>query len=338
MTRGRIRACIVIIAAACFGCVVSSSPPPPPIIVTAPLTACTSDATGKVFADSVRFVQNGYNAGPPFGAPPADTATTLPQNIHDDFAGAFAIAPPLFQTALCNLDGVYVDRNPFSGSWGFRDPTSHKRYIGLGAALWPTSGAPAISYNVYETARIQFILKSQLPAFGAAQLDNSSNMTVLAALAHEYGHIFYHDVANFCSGQFFTSWNLSTPIPPWRRFGEIDVSGNDHVPDPNSDNVSIADIVAAAGHDAKIPGLLAAIYSQKGRWASTLAAFSPDEDFVETFEFFVLTHNRSSTTHILTSLPLFVGSSTTPVGDIPQSAGGKLLFKAKKACFDNSLH
>jgi hypothetical protein len=50
---------------------------------------------------------------------------------------------------------------------------------------------------------------------------------------------------------------------------------------------------------AQLPGLLGSgsygsarenlhrIYSS-GRWASTLAAFSPDEDFVETFELFVL--------------------------------------------------
>jgi hypothetical protein len=84
---------------------------------------------------------------------------------------------------------------------------------------------------------------------------------VLAVLAHEYGHVYWFDnfvqppgssqISNtFCNGSFYPD--------------QIDIGGYP--------------AVAAA---------LRRIHLAR-QWASTLAAFSPDEDFVEAFELSVL--------------------------------------------------
>jgi len=111
-------------------------------------------------------------------------------------------------------------------------------------------------------------------------------MSVLAVLAHEFGHVYWFDAfvtpaggsfanSSFCGGIFY----------PGGNWGKIQVGV------PNSGGhrfVFFGDTLSYPG--SYVPGLpntLHSIYSG-GNWASALAAFSPDEDFVETFELRVL--------------------------------------------------
>jgi hypothetical protein len=110
-------------------------------------------------------------------------------------------------------------------------------------------------------------------------------MSVLAVLAHEFGHVYWFDsfvpnaggsfANNFCGGIFYPSAN-------WQR----NAVG---VPFSNGNRfVFFGDTPSYSGsHVPRLPGTLHSIYSS-GNWASALAAFSPVEDFVETFELSVL--------------------------------------------------
>jgi hypothetical protein len=112
-------------------------------------------------------------------------------------------------------------------------------------------------------------------------------MSVLAVLAHEFGHVYWFDsfvptpggsFANtFCGGIFYRDGNwkgspvsFPPPLPSADRFvffGDTSPYSGSRVPG--------------------LPGTLHSIYGG-GNWASVLAAFSPVEDFVETFQLSVL--------------------------------------------------
>jgi acyl-CoA synthetase (AMP-forming)/AMP-acid ligase II len=90
----------------------------------------------------------------------------------------------------------------------------------------------------------------------------------------------------------------------------------------------------ATNDDGKKFALLSALYDTNGRWSSLFAAFTPTEDFVETFELSVLANARSG--HALVSLPLYyvVAGVVRSVGDIPRTSSGKhQKFKHKRNCF-----
>jgi hypothetical protein len=306
-------------------------------------------------------------------------ATPTPSAMVADLSQAFAIAPQSILKQLCGLDGIFVntnDCNPFdytadvcSGSltpkqvtedsWGYREgpwqfppstpPGHYGRYIAISAGPWSTATSHAPPYSGYEQMLLNQLLPwpsgATPPAYGAAASADTPAMAVLAALAHELGHVLWYDnfrptaggpydFDTFCDGTFFAgSWRHVDQPPLWRQFG---APQNSHVlSDPNvADNV--ADIALALVH--RNPGLAAdllhRIYMTKGRWASLFAAFSPDEDFVETFKFYVLT----KTTTPLTSLPITITAQqiakTQPPDDIPKDYTNNLkrLLSRKVTC------
>jgi hypothetical protein len=119
-------------------------------------------------------------------------------------------------------------------------------------------------------------------------------------LAHEYGHILWWDTfvqppgpdttqvtktGTFCDGKFYPSgsWQgINVDIPPgrWIDFGDVRLQ-------PGGSDVSQLPDLLRRGRYGDAAGRLYRINSDR-RWASALSAFSPDEDFVETFELFVL--------------------------------------------------
>ena len=310
-------------------------------------------------------------------------ATPTPSAMVADLSQAFAIAPQSILKQLCGLDGIFVntnDCNPFdysadvcSGSltpkqvtedsWGYREgpwqfppsapPGHYGKYIAISAGPWSTATSHAPPYSGYEQMLLNQLLPwpsgATPPAYGAAASADTPAMAVLAALAHELGHVLWYDnfrptaggpydFDTFCDGTFFAgSWRHVDQPPLWRQFG---APQNSHVlSDPNvADNV--ADIALALVH--RNPGLAAdllhRIYMTKGRWASLFAAFSPDEDFVETFKFYVLT--RATTP--LTSLPITITAQqiakTQPPDDIPKDYTNNLkrLLSRKVTCFQQA--
>src|SRR5207249_918553 len=206
-------------------------------------------------------------------------------------------------------------------SWGFREPDGDK-YIGISLGLWkndpgnpctPPRRVCAPSFQTYHTRLIRALLKrtaekSTLPPHPIPAPDsdppsvdvspNTSALSVLATLAHEYGHILWFDtfvqppgtlyVSNtdtFCAGNFYPtgSWQgLKVDIPPgrWIDFGDMRLQ-------PSGSDVSQLPDLLRRGNYTAAAARLYRIHASR-RWATALSAFSPDEDFVETFELSVL--------------------------------------------------
>jgi len=271
-------------------------------------------------------------------------------------------------------------------SWGFREipslfppssqPSQYNRYIAISAGPWYTkggsgSGVPGVNapkYSVYEQSILDQLLpwsSTTKPTYGAANPGaDIPAMAVLAALAHEFGHVLWYDTfrpspppggpydwSTFCHGTFFTnSWRHVDAPPTWRIFGMIQ---NSHHPSA----IAIQDIVIALLHqDFQSAGNLIqgnnpvqgsnlqGIYNSNGRWASMFAAFSPDEDFVETFKFYVLTKavgmDNNNNPHALNYLPIKVTGSTTQTYNIPDdySNNRKTELSRKVACIQEQFN
>jgi hypothetical protein len=219
-----------------------------------------------------------------------------------------------YDPSTCNLSDTGIADN----SWGFRN-TAKEGFIGISLGLWknnPCQGAKkvcAAPLQTYQTRRLLALLnrtaekdlrplsaeghrpRLDLPSYEVAP--DSPALSVLAALAHELGHVLwwqdfvpqtrsqYIDTATFCDGGFYPSGSWQgTPVdlPPkhWIEFGEIRLQPK------NSDVLQLARFLHSGDYSRAFESLHR-IYAD-GRWASALAAFSPDEDYVETFELFVL--------------------------------------------------
>ena len=180
-------------------------------------------------------------------------------------------------------------------------------------------------------------------------------MSVLAALAHEFGHVLWYDrfappqrgswpwnfdLQTFCQGKFFNaSWrrNDVDPPPPWRQFGDVQ---NSHV----SGDTSMIDIFVSLLRKQRPAGeFLFNIYRPGDPWASPFAAFSPDEDFIETFKFYVLTNatgtEAGGAAHALSSLPIAITGNYYHTANIPNDYAGtrKANLKIKTACIQNAF-
>ena len=336
---------------------------------------------GPKFDPSLAYNANPTPGSPTYTSPTSSTTLTAGTAMATDLGQASAIAPQFFKQQLCGLDGIFINTNDCSNftndvcsgsltpkqvtenSWGYREgpwqfppgapPGHYGRYIAISAGPWSTATSHAPPYSGYEQMLLNQLLPwpsgSTPPAYGAAASADTPAMAVLAALAHELGHVLWYDhfrpaaggpynFDTFCDGTFFAgSWRHVDQPPLWRQFG---APQNSHVlSDPNvADNV--ADMALALVH--RNPGsaaeLLHRIYMTKGRWASLFAAFSPDEDFVETFKFYVLT----KTTTPLTSLPITITAQqiakTQPPDDIPKDYTNNLkrLLNRKVTCFQQA--
>ena len=250
--------------------------------------------------------------------------------------------------------------------WGFRafdgSGNSAGEFIGTWLGLWQQGvqgHAPVLSK--FETGRLQALLnwKSSTPPTALTDLEtDTAAMTVLAVLAHEIGHVFWYDAfvvkspdgspnpggsadfGKFCGGTFYTpggagqgSWLLPPSVPDhrWVSFGE---PRNYH----KADDVDLTKLGFDLDHGkfADAGDLLHGVFAgiQNGRWASTLAAFSTDEDFVETFQLFVLRHARPPLQHLRVR---FAGRAQRYLEDIPYTFNQKPELVRKSSCFDYLL-
>jgi hypothetical protein len=277
-------------------------------------------------------------------APPIDP-TPISQLIQDDLTQAFNAAPPFFKDDLCKLDVIYIDptgctnldpttcftsegdlgrdADAISHSWGFRSysdsGTSKGRFIGTSLGLWRTNGR-APQFDEYQTKRIQALLyklstnaaTDQHPpkhhrSPGHPVLDTHIT-SILAALAHEFGHVHWYDTfvatpggpaktdtsTGFCFGTFYSnSWtsnNVTAPDGRWLSFSDIRYQQQHK--SPGMDVNDLRTLLNQGNGQNQRPFRLAGDFlgrlHESKEWASSLAAFSPDEDFVETFQLFVL--------------------------------------------------
>jgi hypothetical protein len=319
MVRSAFLICVGIIAVACFAC--APAPPGPPTQTT----AATCDT--PTFLGHVKFVPNGFP--PPSTDPntppslPPGTVTSIGMPYAQTLQNAFQLAPPRFQTTLCGLTAIYVNgpttcsklADCIGNSWGFRVwhpyPQPPETYIAISAGLWNRTCPDGSSYvyHCFETELLNAVfgwdpLNSYAPKHGPANPEaDNFDMTILAALAHEVGHVRWYQVitpnspgvvaydpntSTFCgpgSPSFFSySWNPVGPPPVWRQFAAR--SGDQHGTPPQ---ISTIDAYVKQGDLGGAAYYLDQLYQESAPWASYFAAISPDEDFVETYKFYILT-------------------------------------------------
>jgi hypothetical protein len=317
-----------VVATACFAC----APPQAPTVTPAVSPALACDPTpflNKVFVLKIPFDPTAVGAN--YSAPVANGS--VGGAIAQDLGKAYCVAPDFFKQQLLGLTGIYInptgcaqgnsnncnipDTLVTENSWGYRERPnqSHNagRYIATSAGLW-NQGNHAPSLHGYETRLLNLLLQWTGPQYATAVPDGPE-ITVLAALAHEMGHIFWYEInapmpgqnynpARFCSGNFFNGYwqNVNTP-PRWRQFGtRQDRHGRRYVQIKDIDNAitsgnfPLAGTLLATGSSSGEIG----IYPPSAPWASFFGAITPDEDFVETYKFYVL----NQATPKLTSLPV----------------------------------
>jgi hypothetical protein len=360
-----------------------------------PSVSYAQPCSANNFADAVQVLRPGYNGAMNL-IPPASSdiygslgslKNTAPYDVMwKQISDAFDLAKNRFQKKLCALAGTYID--PSSDSWGFRNPNDLHRYIGLSLSLWQNGTAPP--FSAFETHTLEKVLyftampwpssKATAPRFLTAMSNGTSvdlpSTTVLAALAHEYGHVLWADLvkihgginysydpkkycANKTDGFFAGSW--ATVIQPtfYQTFAQA-------TPDQNLNRPNIPDLMTAINNASASIGnssfpakiLIAAqkldqFYDKEyddnnnpnyraGVWASLFGALSPEEDFVESFKFYILVMGSSVK---ITNMPLYIYTdlSNSPVytpdiyADYDKQPGGgnhprkdKLLKKVKK--------
>jgi hypothetical protein len=322
---------IGFVALACFACAPPSPSGPPRSMAQ----VCNNGVINPVPFLKVPFDPT-YPENSNYDKPPeADPAPVNP-DVQSDLSAAFQAAPPFFKAQLCSLQGIFINPTGCSGydpstcnladteiaenSWGFRLRSPSKEgYIAISLGLWKNKTcqnaktACVAPLQTYETRRLLALLnvtanrdlrplaaEGRKPRLNLPTYEISSGvpaLTVLAALAHEYGHVFWwnafvepgaphvSNTASFCNGSFYPSgsWQgVPVDLPPkrWVHFGEI-------LGQPRDSDVSQLARFLQSGDYSQAFERLHLIYAN-GRWASALAAFSPDEDFVETFQLFVL--------------------------------------------------
>jgi hypothetical protein len=344
MIRSALLLCAGIIAAACVACVAAtppapmaaSAPPPPPPTAPMPMAAAVPACAfnNVTMVSPPNFDPTNANTTPNPGAP-------IPQYVQSDLTAALALAPPFFQKQLCGLDGIFIAAS--GDSWGFRNIKDGKRYLALSLNLWSSQKVPA--FSAYENIVVHRLLKGWRGPNHPLKGDSSDGaaVTVLAALAHEFGHILFYDTfvnprgtapkyGAFCGGNFFSqSWQSMPDVANvWRTYGDV-------VGTHKAGDVQIQEILNAVpppgGPDIHgAGGLLNRIYSLQGsgHWASFFAAFSPDEDFVETFKLFVLKNSGVRLQSLKMEIPI-AGLIVTQ--DIPGTCSQRPVLASKLNCF-----
>jgi hypothetical protein len=328
----------------------------------------------------------GYQPDP--NSPPGGNYTPVSANspIYTDLMNAFTAAPKRLQRRLCTVT-VFIDQTACSSascangiSWGFRNPTdTSQRYIALSQGLWGGGQSAAFQYSTYETAAIgqiltrlqapwpttatppgpQFLPATYISNSGVATSVNTSAMTVLAALAHEYGHIVWYDLikgsdqnyvpGTFCranpkvpgDGFFDGSWTSVTPPNSFQGFAET-------TNDAHAAGIQVANLVSAIQGQqwSTAAADLNAIYSSDasnptGIWPGLFGFVSPEEDFVDSFKIFVMTRPETNGGMPVNWMPLQIFSDTGPqpayTPDIYSllAHAKKKVLKRKLDCIDN---
>ena len=358
-----------IITLTLFACV--PPPPPQPAGGLLPISRATAVCPVETFIAKVHFLDTSTSYSLPgsgYQNPPPIDSTPVPGSITQDLASAFNAAPDFFKAQLCGLSGLYIDptgcrsHHPstcdhltdedIAGySWGFRKFPAGEKYIGTSLGLWRTGGH-APPFDQFETRRLKALLSTLSPREAqdphppahrpGPPSSNVATTTVLAVLAHEYGHALWFDtfvvkpdgtpnpggpavIDVFCRGAYYSgSWQDDVVLSDtrWIEFGDI---RNRH----KTGGISIDDLrsYVRQGNFPLAGNFLQKIYSS-GEWASLLAAFSPDEDFVESYQLYVLLWSNPN----LRS-PIDITGTTVNSFDIPGSWMNTARLQNKMSCF-----
>jgi len=288
---------------------------------------CESDSDGAKFAAKVcytRFAPGNifepsntkYSAGYQNQPPTCDKSRAISAREKDLLAKTYARAPDYMKTKLCRLTQVFVTKassaaGENAGSWGFWQPPPQSGvYIGISEQVLKRPGG--LEQHEHEVWRrllnLNRITASLLPR---VRTDNASDPTtaILAQLAHELGHVLLADTnadgaddrhprrelvgpprsACFDDAFLRASWDADLfhrKMRRWVRFG-----------DQNGNRPTKVDFVLQRLR-AKGRTAIAAVrvVTHSNQFVSLVAASSPEEDFVETYKYKILTDSAPNLT------------------------------------------
>jgi hypothetical protein len=190
---------------------------------------------------------------------------------------------------------------------------------------------------------------------------DTSWMTILAAMAHEFGHVRWTDVTvplrappndpaggppnltplHTCpSGSsnfdFFVGWSYRNdnelfPKGGWRHFNDRQNEANhpiDHISPPFISQFSTG---SADAKNDLFYDLFETNSAPEGPWASYFGSRAPDEDFVESYVLGVLTANTSGVAY---SLPVTLAYSNGSIKtvDVPKTLNQRAILQNKISC------
>jgi hypothetical protein len=228
-----------------------------------PLLTCDGNSTGAQFV-AAKVYKLSASFDPMLGFAPTSADIMGRVGTGDSYyqvlTDAFDAAPPFFKDKLCGLTQVYIVQNTCTGSctaadvinnsWGLRSYQSsgYPKYIATSQQLL----LQPLNLGDFETQRLMYML-NKFVSTGAAVWTHhptyvadppSSNdpfaFTVLAAFAHEYGHVLWYDtfvsqpggnidhLTTFCQGKnkynnFYPPghWDkISLPNDRWIKFAQ----------------------------------------------------------------------------------------------------------------------
>jgi hypothetical protein len=351
---------------------VPPAPPPPPVTVSS-MVQCPASAAFPAGDLLTHVNYTRFTPGSPFTMiPTPDTSTSIDNDIQTDLAAAFNLNPIFSQNELCPLDGIFInaarcmnyapsscsqmlDTDIADNSWGFRtsnlSATPGQKYIAISLGLWRNNQcrpghicAPA--FQDYHARLVNALLDRSVkptnahankPQLSFSASTNTSGLSVLAAIAHERGHVYWFEtfvktpgdqnVSNtttFCNPPFYPggSWQGATVgIPDGRfvQFGHLS---------PNSPvKISNLPILLPISDSRPTGEVLDGVYASR-LFPSLLAAYSPDEDFVEAFEWSALRDAG------LTDLTVAITGFSQHQEIILSHGVAAPQVEAKLACFD----
>ncbi len=321
---------------------VAASPPP------ARGAAC-ADPNSPPFLRNAQLLTTYYDPNPanhnalPSGSGPLPDPYCA--SLRDAYYAASKSMSAPFQQQLDALTNVFIDTtgncaNPAACSqnaWGFRDTATNKTYVAIPAGLWDQSNQLP-TYSQFEAYLASALLGNIpianlpitiTPNSGA----NTQTMTVLAALAHEMGHIewWWKFPLGPSTGGLYYFQCLVPSLPTY--FADITWSsyannyrfhyfGLERFGNVTEDGVDKKKLKNDLGNATLKNADLKQIYN--GKWASIFATVAPDEDFVETYKLWALTTAQNQP---LTSLTISWQGSSADVVSFLNSASTKLYKK-----------
>jgi hypothetical protein len=299
---------------------------------------------------------------------PATTSVDPHSDEYLTLQDAFNRSGSTFKNLLCGLKGIFIipSGSDYNKSWGFRDPRNPKdltnRFVGISEDLWRTNSSGhlvPIDFITFEDTTTKELLRgvNSIASIGDANPKDGTE-TLLAVLAHEFGHVLWNDILvatpgsdpsfeSFCSGIFPTySWTSTIKQKLWRNFAEISDTANTAM-DPNDPPVNgpddplpqeikarTLDNLIYHGKLKKARKIIARLLNSSVRpWPSLFGSFSANEDFVETFRLYVL-RNAELPLMSITMNVLNLPRGTVGI-DIPATILSRSLLQAKLQCFDN---
>lgn len=346
--------CAVIFIAACFACAPLPALAPTSGIGTGNVNCKDTDFAGAVQVLGAAYDPSTLMP-PAVNTMSLTPGTPPYQDLVAAFEAAPPKLQSSLCQVTVYIDPNYIDpNNPYSWGFRYRDQPS-QRYIGLSAAIWggPSLSSKAPPLSTYETKLLAYVMKKagmpwpsssgtpQPPKFATATSSgnsvDTSAMSVLAALSHELGHILWFDLIKgnnqnydpkgFCkntgTGYFDNSWSPFNPPPDWTALGVV--SGTHATNTTQINNIQVA-LTSSPPDFANAASLIDSLLESNSRrrsrsksnsdlWPSLFGAISPEEDFVETFGFYILTDKKTNNQMPVDSMKLNIWAAViTPGG------------------------